>query len=85
MMDWCKLLRLVFTLAEPGPGMLVATLNYCLHVNIKLDKQPRRMSRKSTEIHIQGQPYVSTTVAKMCIINNHSFVFPALYLIFIIV
>lgn len=47
MMDCGKLLGLVFTLAEPGLGMLVASLNYCLHVNIKLYKQPHRMSPKA--------------------------------------
>lgn len=85
MMDCGKLLGLVFTLAEPGPGMSVASLNYCLHANIKLYKQPHRNVSKSTEIHIQGQPYLSATVAtaKICIVLNHKF--PALYIIFIIV
>lgn len=46
MMDYGKLLGLVFTLAEPGPGMSVASLNYCLHVKTKLYKQPHRMSPK---------------------------------------
>lgn len=86
MMDCGKLLGLVFTLAEPGPGMSAASLNYCLHVNIKLYKQPaRNVSKKSTEIHIQGQPYLSATVAtaKNCF---ESQIFPpALYIIFIIV
>ncbi len=85
MMDCGKLLGLVFTLAEPGPGMSVASLNYSLHVNAKLYKQPHRMSPKNTEIHIQGQPYLSATVAtaKVQIVLNHKF--SALYIIFIIV
>lgn len=47
MMDCGPLLGMLFTLAEPGPAMSVASLNYCLHVNAKLYKQPRTMSPKA--------------------------------------
>lgn len=46
MMDCGTLLGMLFTLAEPGPAMSAASLNYCLHGNAKLYKQPRRMSPK---------------------------------------
>lgn len=69
MMDCGKRQGLVFTLAESVPGMLLASLNYCLHVNIKLYKQPPGTKQKNTEIHIQGQPYLTATVdaTKICI------------------
>lgn len=47
MMDCGTLLGMLFTLAEPGPTMSAATLNYCLHVNAKLYKQARTMSPKA--------------------------------------
>lgn len=47
MMDCGTLLGMLFTLAEPGPAMSAASFNYCLHVNAKLYKQPRRMSPKA--------------------------------------
>lgn len=68
--------RSLFTLASPGLNVSAASLNYCLHANIKLyqkDPHPCKNVSKSTEIHIQGQPYLSATVAaaKICIVLNH--------------